>query len=466
MVEYELVVGLRRHYVAAGKKSMQWFNRMQLNASIDFFPILEHDDAALLDEVQRQTFRFFWEGAHPISGLARDRQKTTGDPKGDLIAVGGTGFGVMAIIVAVERGWISRSEAVERISTMVTFLAKAHRYHGMFPHFLDGRTGETIPFGRKDDGADLVETAFLFQGLICVREYFDDTAGGEQELRVQIDDLLAQADWNWFTRGGTHLYWHWSPKHGWAMDHRVAGWNECLVAYILAAGSHTYPIAPAAYHECFAAGPAFRNGKSYYGIELPLGMDYGGPMFLAHYSFCGLDPRGLKDRHADYWEQNVRHAQINHAHCVANPHGHHGYGPDCWGLTASHGPVGYVAHAPDLDMGVITPSAAVASLPYVPVEAMRALRYFLSKPRKRIWGRFGFVDAFSEGRNWYARTYLAINQGPIVIMAENYRTGLLWNLFMSAPEVRAGLLRLDFESPHLGGRHAPSSAEPSPIPSG
>ncbi|MEP9398890.1 glucoamylase family protein [Mesorhizobium sp. KR2-14] len=435
---------------------------MQLNASIDYFPELEEDDAELLENVQRQTFRFFWEGAHPASGLARDRQKTTGDPKGDLVAVGGTGFGVMAIIVAVEREWISRKQAVERIATMLAFLRTAHRFHGIFPHFLDGRTGETIPFGRKDDGADLVETAFLFQGLICARQYFNGREGAESSLRQQIDELLAQAKWDWFTRGGQHLYWHWSPNHGWAMDHRVAGWNECLVAYILATGSDSYPIDPATYHECFASGPGFRNGRSYYGIELPLGMDYGGPLFLAHYSFCGLDPRGLRDRHADYWEQNVRHAQINHAHCVANPHGHNGYGPACWGLTASHGPSGYAPHAPDFDIGVITPSAAIASLPYVPAEAMQALRYFMDKPRKRIWGRFGFVDSFSENRNWYARTYLAINQGPIVVMTENYRTGLLWKLFMSAPEVRRALARLEFESPYLDARPEPREVEPAP----
>ena len=203
------------------------------------------------------------------------------------------------------------------------------------------------------------------------------------------------------------------------------------------------------YHEGFAAGPGFRNGREYHGIALPLGMNFGGPLFFAHYSFCGLDPRGLIDRHADYWDQNVRHARINHRHCVLNPHGHLGYGPDCWGLTSSHGPRGYVAHAPDRDLGVITPSAALSSFPYAPTEAMRALRGFLSKPRNRIWGRFGLVDAFCENRNWYSRTYLAINQGPIVAMIENHRTGLLWRLFMGAPEVRRGLAKLGFTSPHL-----------------
>ncbi|CAI2932566.1 Glycoamylase domain-containing protein [Aminobacter niigataensis] len=403
-------------------------------------------DDALLDLVQRQTVRYFWEGGHPVSGLARDRLKTTGNKPNDLVAIGGSGFGIMAIIVAVERGWVDRVEALGRLHRMLDLLEGSPRYHGMFPHFIDGRTGATIPFRRKDDGADVVETTFLFQGLICAREYLDRSAGEEQRFRGRVNALLAQAEWDWFQRKGK-LYWHWSPKHGWAMNNPIAGWNECLLAFVLAAGSQHHAIDPGCYHNGFAAGPAFHNRREHHGIELPLGTDFGGPLFFAHYSFCGLDPRELRDRHADYWEQNVRHARINHRHCVLNPHGHQGYGADCWGLTASHGPTGYVAHAPDRDIGVITPSAALSSFPYMPDQAMSALRGFLAKPGKRIWGRFGFVDAFCENRNWYARTFLAINQGPIVAMIENHRTGLLWKLFMSAPEVRLGLARLGFTRP-------------------
>ncbi|MER8401806.1 glucoamylase family protein [Mesorhizobium sp. M1348] len=409
----------------------------------------EFDDDALLDAVQRQTVRYFWEGAHPVSGLARDRQKTTGDPANDLVTIGGSGFGIAAIIVAVEREWIDRAAALPRLHGMLDFLENSPRYHGVFPHFVNGRTGATIPFGRKDDGADLVETTFLFQGLICAREYFAEMATEEVLLRQRVNALLLPAEWNWFARGARQLMWHWSPNHGWAMDSPIRGWNECMLTFVLAAGSTRHPIDPGIYHEGFAGGSDFRNGRDHYGIVLPLGMDSGGPLFFSQYSFCGLDPRGLSDRYADYWQQNLRHTQINYRHCVRNPHSHLGYGPDCWGLTASHGPRGYVAHAPDRDFGVITPSAALSSFPYAPAEAMRALRGFLTKPRKRIWGRFGFVDAFCESRNWYSRTYLAINQGPIIAMIENHRTGLLWRLFMRAPEVRRGLEKLGFISKHL-----------------
>jgi hypothetical protein len=262
--------------------------------------------------------------------------------------------------------------------------------------------------------------------------------------------LWDEVEWSWFTHGGRKvLYWHWSPNHGWAMDHAIRGWNECLVTYVLAASSPRYAIEPAVYHRGFASGPGFRNRKSWYGIELPLGMPYGGPLFFTHYSFCGLDPRGLTDRYADYWEQNVRHVRINRAHCIANPGKFEGYGESCWGLTASDDPEGYSAHAPDNDNGTISPTAALASLPYAPAEVMTVLRHFLKRHGKRLWREFGFIDAFCESQNWYADTFLAIDQGPIIVMIENHRTGLLWKLFMAVPEVQRGLRRLGFSSPRL-----------------
>lgn len=408
-------------------------------------------DDELLEIVQRQTFHFFWEGAHPVSGLALDRCHVRSITVEDKAAVGGTGFGVMAIIVAVERGWISREAAVERLTRVLDLLTTATCYHGAYAHFVNGRTGATIPFYRKDDGGDLVETSFLCMGLLCARQYFDGSSAAERSLRGRITWLWEEVEWNWYTHDGRNvLYWHWSPNNGWAMDHEIRGWNECLITYVLAAGAPRYPIDPRAYHRGFAGGGVFRNGRSYYDIELPLGMPFGGPLFFAHYSFCGLDPRGLVDQYADYWELNRRHVAINRAHCIANPNRFKGYGPQCWGLTASDDPDGYSAHAPDNDNGTIAPTAALASLPYAPREAMAALRYFLSEHGERLWGRFGFADAFCEQRDWYADTYIAIDQGPIVVMMENQRTGLLWKLFMSVPEVQTGLRRLGFRSPHLG----------------
>lgn len=408
-------------------------------------------DEELLERVQHQTFGFFWDGGHPVSALAPDRCTTRDQAADDKTAVGGSGFAIMAVIVAVERGWITREAALERLGRMLDLLDRATCYHGAYAHFLNGRTGATIPFWRKDDGGDLVETSFLCMGLLCARQYFQRDTQAERAVRGRITWLWEGVEWDWYTQGGREvLYWHWSPNNGWAMNHEIRGWNECLITYVLAASSPRYAVDPGVYHQGYAAGRDFLNGKSYYGIELPLGMPYGGPLFFAHYSFCGLDPRGLADRYADYWEVNRRHVAVNRAHCIANPNNHRGYGEACWGLTASDDAQGYCVHAPDLDNGTIAPTAALSSLPYAPQEVMRTLRHFLSRHGQKIWGPHGFVDAFCEERNWYADTYVAIDQGPIIIMLENHRTGLLWNLFMSVPEVQAGLRKLGFKSPHLG----------------
>jgi hypothetical protein len=402
-------------------------------------------DDALLDLVQKQSFAYFWDYAHKPSGMAHDRGGEQGSRDEALVATGGTGFGIMATIIAVERHWIGRAEAVRRILQILDFLDGAESYRGVFPHFFNGATGEEFSFWVGNEGGDLVETAFLFAGLLSARQYFTKAKGKEASLRSHIDRLWHRAEWRWFTGGENVLLWHWSPKSGWGNRHAIYGWDECLITYVLAASSPSYPIGPEPYHQGWAAGRTFRNGREFYGHSLPLGPDYGGPLFFSHYSFLGLNPRGLKDRYADYWEQAVQHTLINYEHCVRNPYGYKGYGPDCWGLTASDGDQGYAGHNPNEDRGVIAPTAALSSFPYTPELSMRALKHFYFDLGDRIWGRYGFVDAFNETADWYATDHLAIDQGPIVVMIENYRTGLLWRLFMSCPEVQHGLDLLGFE---------------------
>lgn len=408
-------------------------------------------DSALLDLVQQQTFKYFWDFAHPVSGLARERSNSNFGYGQETVTTGGTGFGIMSVIVAVERKWISRDTAAKFMLKMVNFLLKAESYHGVFPHWMDGTTGKTIPFSRKDDGADLVESSYLFQGLLCARQYFNSDNRTERELRNRINWMWPDIEWNWFTQGQEVLYWHWSPNNGWAMNFPVRGFNECLIMYILAASSpnEKYQVSSAVYHRGWAQSDFFKNGKEYYGIKLPLGFDYGGPLFFSQYSFLGLDPRGLKDRYADYWEQNLHHTLINREHCIRNPNKFKGYGENCWGLTASDTYNGYAAHSPTEDLGTISPTAALSAFPYTPEYSMKALKHFYFDLGDKIWSEYGFVDAFNETENWVAQSHLAIDQGPIVAMIENYRTGLLWNLFMSCPEIKAGLKKLGFESPAI-----------------
>ncbi|MBO0357307.1 DUF3131 domain-containing protein [Hymenobacter sp. BT186] len=407
-------------------------------------------DEQLLDQVQRQTFRYFWDFGHPVSGMARERSNRSFDYGDEVVTTGGTGFGIMAIIVAADRKWITREQAATRILKIVKFLEKSDSFHGVFPHWLNGATGKTIRFSQKDDGADLVETSFLFEGLICARQYFTQETQTERDVRNHILWMWENVEWNWHTQGGQNvLYWHWSPNNGWSMNHQIHGWNECLITYVLAASSPKYAIDKKVYDQGWATGDYFKNGKEFYKIKLPLGFDYGGPLFFSHYSFMGLDPRGLKDQYADYMQQNQAHTRINYAYCVDNPKKYKGYGPNNWGLTASDSYKGYAAHSPSEDLGVISPTAALSAMPYAPQESMAALKHFYNDLGDNIWSEYGFVDGFSEHHNWYAKSHLAIDQGPIVVMIENHRTGLLWKLFMSSPDVQRGLNKLGFESPQL-----------------
>lgn len=439
--------GYKKHFftISTGLKSamgytFQGFSNSfftALDSSLKF-PLITDDE--LLTLVQKQTFKFFYDYAHPVSGMARERFGS-----GDIVTSGGSGFGVMALIVGMERGFITRDEGITRLEKIVNFLENCDRFHGAWSHWINGSTGAVVPFGTKDNGGDLVETSFMAQGLLAMRQYLNeqDTAGNN--LINRITSLYNGIEWSWYTRGGQNvLYWHWSPNYGWDMNMRISGYNETLIAYIMAASSTTYTIPASAYTIGYARNGDIINGKTFYGYELPVGYDYGGPLFFAHYSFLGLDPRNLSDNYANYWTQNVNHSLINWAYCTANPKNFANYSDHCWGLTAGDIPSGYGVSEPTNDRGVITPTAAVSSLPYTPEQSMDAIRFFYFILGDKLWGDYGFYDAFDVHAGWWADSYIAIDQGPEIVMIENYRTGLIWELFMSAPEVQVGLDKLGF----------------------
>jgi hypothetical protein len=420
-----------------------------LTTSIDSsrkFPVISED--ALLDSVQRRTFKYFWDLAHPTSGLARERNTDA-----NTYTSGGTGFGIMAIVVAVNRNFISRAEGRTRLQAIVSFLKNtAETFHGAFPHWINGTTGKTIPFSPNDDGADLVETSYLVQGLLTARQFFNGTDATETDLRNDINSIIDRVEWDWFRKNNENvLYWHWSSTNanGWIMNMQVKGWNESLITYVLAASSTTHAVPKIVYDNGWASGGAMTNGNVYYGYQLPLGPELGGPLFFSHYSFLGINPNGLADSYASYEIQTKNHTLINYEYCKHNPGKYFGYSDSTWGLTASDVPHGYNANSPTNDIGVITPTAAISSLPYTPVESMKALKFFYYVLGDRIWKQYGFADAFSLKDIWFADSFLAIDQGPIIVMIENYRSGLLWNLFTSCPEVKSGMQALGFSAPYL-----------------
>lgn len=403
------------------------------------FPTISDDE--LLTLVQARTFRYFYDFAHPTSGLARERNTS-----GNTVTTGGSGFGLAAFPVAVERGFISRQEALAHCTKVVDFLTeKAERFHGAFPHWLDGNTGNAFAFSTKDDGADLVETAFLIEGLLVLRQYFSGASPEETALREKITAIWEGVEWTWFQRNGQNkLYWHWSPNYEWAMNMPIKGWNEGLIIYVLAASSPTHSIDKAVYTEGWAQNGGIRNGKKYFDITLPLGEEMGGPLFFAHYSFLGLNPTNLSDEYAQYFDQNKAHARINYAYSLRNREQPADPTQAHWGLTASDIPNGYYATSPTHDNGTTAPTAALASMPYTPDESMAALRYFYYTLGDRLLGDYGFKDAFNLPARWFANSYIAIDQGPIIVMIENYRTGLIWNLMMQDEDLQNGLTKLGF----------------------
>lgn len=395
-----------------------------------------------LDMVQRSTFRYFYDYAHPVSGLSRERLGS-----GETVTSGGSGFGVMALLVGIERGFITREQGRERMLKILNFLKnKADKFHGAFSHWLNGTTGTVIPFGTVDNGGDLVETSYMIQGLLTARQYFDQQTTDEVEIRNLITQIWEGVEWDWYRRYPTsnYLYWHWSPNYGWQMNMTVQGPNEAMIVYLLGIASTTHGVPASLFHNGWASSSYYKNTKSFYGYRIWVGWDYGGPLFFQHYSFLGFDPRNKKDTYCNYFNNAKNITLIHRQYSITNPKGYAGYNANCWGLTASDDPTGYRVHEPTNDNGTITPTAALSSMPYTPQESIAALKYFYRTFGSNLWGEYGFRDAFNQTVNWVATDYLAIDQGPIIVMIENYRSGLLWNMFMANPEIQPMLNAIGF----------------------
>jgi hypothetical protein len=457
-------------YISSGNKkyyykisAVDYNNNQSEFSAVVYAETKSMNDEDLLTMVQEACFRYYWEASHPNAGLALEN--LPGDE--NLVAVGASGFGIMSIIVGIERGFISREQGAKRFIKIVDFLKNADRFHGVWPHFLDGNSGQVIPlFGKYDNGGDIVETAFLIQGLLVARQYFNGSNQIERQIYSGITELWETVEWDWYRRtaDSDFLFWHWSPDYEWHIDHPLVGWNETMIVYLLAIASSTHSIPASLYHTGWAGqsdraklyrqnwgkttiGDSYINGNIFYDIKLDVGVGSGGPLFFTHYSFMGFDPRNKSDRYTNYFINNRNQALINQAYCIDNPGKYSGYSENCWGLTASDNPWGYKAHEPVLrrDNGTITPTGALASFPYTPNQSMKALKYFYYNLGAQLWGIYGFRDAINLTENWVANIYMGLNQAPVTVMIENYRTGLIWELFMSNPEIESMLKSIGFE---------------------
>ena len=434
----------------SGKNSIVRYKVVTLAQNRESLPLTtsatlrDYTDEELIDMVQRYAFRYFWEGAHQASGMALERT----DGGSSTAASGATGMGLMAMIVAHEREYKPKEEVKDRIMKILSFLETCDRYHGAWSHWYNANTKHTQPFTNDDDGGDLVETSYVAQALIALKHYFSGQDTKSVQIREKADLLWKGIDWNWYRQYGQNvLYWHWSPNYLFSKNMKISGWNEALVTYVMAASSPDYGIPKEVYTEGWARNGAMVVKRTYYTYEINLSPNYGGPLFWIQYSHLGINPHGLTDQYANYWQEHVNTAKIHHAYAVANPKGFENYSDKCWGLTASDDPYGYTAHQPESnDNGTISPTAALASMPYTPEESLKALKYFYRERGKDVFGPYGPYDAFNDELNWVKKAYIGIDQGPIVVMIENHRTGLLWNNVMVDADIRAGLTKLGFQT--------------------
>jgi hypothetical protein len=308
----------------------------------------------------------------------------------------------------------------------------------------------------------------MIQALLTARQYFNRDTPAEREIRETATQFWREVEWDWFRKEPTSdfLYWHWSPDHGFHINHPFVGWNESLIVYLLAIASPTHPVPASMWHTGWAGqsdlavryrqgwgrttqGDHFRNGNTYYGLKLDVGVGPGGDLFFTQFSFLGFDPRGKRDAYTNYFSNNRTLALINRAYCVANPRHFAGYGPDTWGLSA--GINGGRPPARD-DSGTLCVSAALGVMPYTPAESMAALKHYYRDLGAKVWGIYGFHDGFNPSQNWYEEVWMGLNQAQITAGIENYRTGLLWKNFMANPEIQPALDAIGFKPDPDGKR--------------
>ncbi|HEU0297089.1 MAG TPA: glucoamylase family protein [Anaerolineales bacterium] len=419
------------------------------------------EGSELLDELQRDSFKYFLDKTNRENGLVLD--STWEDSPSSIAAVG---FGLAVLPVGVERGWISRQEAIERTLVTLRFFANSHQgpepdatgYQGFYYHFLDPRSGQRV----RDCELSTIDTTVLISGALFASQYFDRDLPGEREIRQVTDQLYHRLNWNWAQDGELTIRHGWLPESGF-LEHRWQGYDEALLLYLLALGSpqHTLP------DESYKAYTSTYRWETYYGYELL----HAAPLFIHQFSHVWIDFRGIQDepmraRDIDYFENSRRAAHVHRQHTIQNPHQFRGYGGFAWGITASEGPIrgttpldvdgrtfyGYLARGvPEPDDGTLSPWTAITALPFVPEIALPTIGHYV-EVFPQLAGEYGlkcslnpsFPGEAGSNPGWFSDHYYGINEGPIVLMIENYLSGLPWRLMKGCRPVVAGLRKAGF----------------------
>ena len=379
-------------------------------------------DNQLLDLVQRAAFEYFVHESNTANGLVKDFCRVKTKDKMPMTSTAATGFGLASLCVGASRGWISDDVAKTRIlATMKFFRNDAESEHGFFYHFLDGETG------RRWDESELssVDTALLLAGMLTAAHYYPGT-----QIETLAQEIYKNVDWQWMMAGGRTLCMGWKPEEGF-LNVRWADYCELMIIYLLALGSPTHPIPADAWYQWGRMLNQFENEKF---IACP-------PLFTHQYSHTFVDFRGMRDEEANYFTNSILATQANRKWCVANAKKFQTYREGFWGLTACDGPSGYMAYgAPyGVDDGTVAPTAAISSIVFTPQESLSAIRLMLEKLGPKVWGRYGFIDAFNLEQKWFSNKYLGIDLGPMVLMIENHRTGLIWKTFMKEPAIQKAM---------------------------
>lgn len=403
------------------------------------------NDEELLDSLQHSAFRFFWYEANPTNGLIKDRN-TSWSPS----SIASVGFGLSAICIGVDRGWVTREAAKDRVlTTLKTFWQKPQGsaasgtigYKGFFYHFIDMNTATRT----WNSELSSIDTGLLLAGILDAQQYFVGTDSIETLIRAYADSIYRRVDWNWMRNFSPGIMMEWKPETQFGTMGYWIGYNEAMILYILALGSPTKPV-PATAWQAWTSGYTW---ETYYGYSyIPFA-----PLFGHQYSHCWIDFRDIRDaymqwRGIDYFENSRRATLAQRAYCIDNPGNFAGYSDSIWGLTASDGPNGYAARGappPFNDDGTITPTAALSSIPFTPEQSLAVAHKLYNTYRSQLWTKYGFRDAFNLNVNWWGPDVIGIDQGPIIVMIENYLTQSVWKRFMKNPYVRVGLQRSGFE---------------------